>query len=184
MAKAGRKRKAKPITVAGGPTLMETLTKMQREKSDKIMAVALNNPLRKPFSGQKLEHPEWLESALGRFCTVQRLKVEIYDAASGYEVTRRSWRAAIEAPKDVRLDEGALIGLGPSRETIARWKSELDGCKLAIESAAGHDGFVIFERLVVDDNDLQPRQVLLAQQAMIALAVHMGRTTARVSAFA
>jgi hypothetical protein len=189
MAKAGRKRKSKPVAVAGGHTTMEMLNLLEREKTDKIIAVAMNNPLRRPFAGARLEHPEWLESALGRLCTVQRLKADIYDAAISYADIRRSWRAAIEAPRDVRLDEGSLIGLGPSRETTARWKAELDGCKCAIvaayeSEASGKDGFSIFERLVIDDNDLQPGQVLTAQRALIALAVHMGKTSARVGAFA
>ena len=184
MAKSGRKRKAKPVTIAGGPTVIEALNKMEREKGEKIMHVALTNPLRRQYDIRALEHPEWLATALGRLCTVQKIRAEVHDAANDYATVRRSFRAAIDAPIDLQIGEGMATSLGPSRETISRWRSELDGCKGAILAASGHEGFVIFERLVIDDSDLPPPHYAIAQQALLALAIHMGKTSARVSAFA
>jgi len=78
-------------------------------------------PHRRDF---KVKDDPRLESELGRFCVRQGLRMELFDAALDWANIVRLYRAAWGAPQDEN-HASAGLGEGPSMETQAKWKADM-----------------------------------------------------------
>lgn len=103
------------------PTMAQ-LKEVEAERYRENMQQVSQQPHRRDFANPL--DPR-LESALGRFCVLHRLRGELYDAGNEWAEIRRSWNAAKGVPREVRAGS-AGSGQGPSDATVTRWKRLLD----------------------------------------------------------
>lgn len=102
------------------PTLAQ-LKDMQGERYRENMQQVAQQPHRRAFRDPmdvRLENP------LGRFCAFHGLRRELYQAGLDWAEMRRSWNSAKGVP-DSEHHGGMGSGLGPSPETVDRWKRKL-----------------------------------------------------------
>jgi hypothetical protein len=96
-------------------------------KARQETAFVENQPHRRGFADKS---DPWLESELGRFCRLRKLRRELFDAAMEWANIVRLYRVAWGAPVDEHHG-GPGSGQGPSGATLAGWKAQM----LAIEEA-------------------------------------------------
>ena len=92
-----------------------------------------HQPHRRSFA---VKDDPWLENELGRFCRRQGLRREVYEAALEWAEIVRLYRAAWGAPLDENHGGGGG-GEGPSMETQAKWKAQMQQIE---EDLYGPDG--------------------------------------------
>jgi hypothetical protein len=179
MSKAGRKRKICHREPSGRPqrvTKIEALNKMNQERTEQVISVALNQPHRKGSRSQ------WRESVFGRFCDDHKLRESVYDAGNSYADLLRRWRAAKGVPTELRLGIGGN-GEGPSDATVAAWSQRIVSVRKNVIRSVGGCTWLMVESLAVDNIDLPQSSIMDGIAGLAALAVEMGNMPARVSPF-
>lgn len=138
-----------------------------RRLADLEQSVVLKQPHRR---GEK---SPLAECALGRFILTYSIDTECFDAAIQFQRRRAVYRAVVGAP---RMDQPSASGGsldGPDKETVARWRDDIETVEEAVLEAAGEFGMIVINCLL--DRDQEPRATEIGKRALIALARAMGR---------
>jgi hypothetical protein len=127
----------------------------------------------------------WLESELGRFCRLHRLRRELFDAATEWANIVRLYRAAWGAPMDERHGTTGVGGQGPSMATVEAWKAQMVSIEEALYGEHGTNKamYRATKRLVLDGVMPAREDVPYALAGLKVLAIHLGLMTAREAPF-
>lgn len=182
MGKRGRKAKTgtrEPNGRLKRMSTIEALNAMARSRRLAEQSVVLAQPHRRGSEDKRCASP------LGRMAIRAGLHEALLDAAEDYAGLVRRYRAAWSAPRDVGTPgESYGTPAGPSMQAVLRMRGEI----VAIERAAkrtpsGSRGFGAVKRMVFDHEDVSPRQDRDVLDALIAMAVQMGRWQAGTHPF-
>ena len=158
---------------------IEQLAECERERSQREMLTVMQNPIRRHFP---IPNEPLLSTALGRFCTVHKLKRELHDAADDYAKTRRKIISAWDGPL---ADQPG--GTGGDIPTFLKeeWKRAVSAWETAIlESSI--EGVAILRWIGVLSFDGGEIPAYVSTRYMIdgllALAVVQGKLDKKISA--
>lgn len=167
--KTGRPRKASadryPCGKAKRPTAQQ-IAAAQRAAEEAEMRVVLAQPHRRGNRSQLAESP------LGRFCLALDLPRELFDAGESYACLRHRWRAAQQAPSQMRLG-GTPVDV--DLDQIRKWEDLLDAWERAMQDAGGWHGKISAMALAMGEPPEIRIYVALAAKALLGLAKHQGR---------
>ena len=147
---------------------MQMLNEMNARKERDVLDFVANQPHRRGDDSKMAECP------LGRFCKEYGLDDAVYQAALNYNDIRRRWRSAMGAPTNLRLNMPAMIGDGPSFDTVQGWAHRLASLRHAVVDAVGGSAWLAAETLIVDEIEIPEVLHTPARNALAVLAVEMG----------
>ena len=136
------------------------------------MQTAMNNPIRRQF---KTPRDPLIDSALGRFVLVNKLRREILDSGELYAKTRRKIISAWDGPL---ADQPNGAGGDVPMEILDEWKKDISAWELAILESSIEGVAVLgwIGVLCFDDRDIAPyMRNFHVIQGLLALAVATGK---------
>lgn len=147
--------------------LVDRQNDASRRLADLEQSVVLRQPHRR---GEK---SPLAECAIGRFVLAHGIDPECFDAAMSFQRRRAVYRAVVGAPRIDQVAGTNGSADGPDKETVARWRDDIETVEEAVLEAAGEFGMIVINCLL--DRDLEPRATEIAKRAVVALARAMGR---------
>jgi hypothetical protein len=157
-------------------------SKISAERARMEAEFVQHQPHRRGFA---VKDDTWLESEVGRFCRLHGLREEVFEAAKEWANIARLYGAAWGAPQDERHSSPGLTGEGPSMETQAKWKAQLQGIeeKLYGEAGANKARYSATMRLVlrrvIPSRELAPYAV----DGLRVVAIYFRKMSARDAPF-
>jgi hypothetical protein len=168
--RAGRPRKFGERYPSGQlkrPNAVQQIAEAERTRADQEKIVVLAQPHRRG------EQSQLAGSALGRFILKHKMRSECYDAAEQWAIVKRKWLSAMGA----RLPE-KIHGTGADipMELVNSWRDQDYDAQQAMLRYGGPDGLLSVTWMAFDNFDFAPgADPVLAQRALLALAVFMGQ---------
>jgi hypothetical protein len=146
-------------------------------KARQETAFVENQPHRRDFADKS---DPWLESELGRFCRLRKLRRELFDAAMEWANIVRLYRVAWGAPVDEHHG-GPGSGQGPSGATLAAWKAQMLSIEEALYGDAGTNKarYAATKALVLDGKAPSRELEQFAIDGLRIVAIELGGMTAR-----
>lgn len=172
---AGRPRKNGERYPSGQlkrPSTVQQIEQAERDKADAEKVVVLAQPHRRG------EQSQLAGSALGRFVLRHKLRSECYDAAEQWATIKRKWLSAMGAKLEVKIHgTGADIPM----ELVNSWRDQDFDAQQAMLRYGGPDGLLSVTWMAFDDFEFAAgADPQLAQRALMALAVQMGKIPPQV----
>jgi hypothetical protein len=150
---------------------------IEARKARQETAFVQNQPHRRDFD--RADDP-WLESELGRFCRLKKLRRELFDSAIEWANIVRLYRVAWGAPVDEHHG-GAGSGQGPSAATVAAWKAQMIAIEEALYGDAGTNKarYAATKGLVLDGRPVSRELEPFVIDGLRIVAIELGGMTAR-----
>lgn len=154
------------------PSTLEQIEQAERQRADAEKLVVLSQPHRRG------EQSQLAGSALGRFILRYKLRYECYDAAEQWATIKRKWLSAMGAKLEIKVHgTGADIPL----ELVNSWRDQDYEAQQAMLRYGGPSGLLSVTWMAFDDFEFAPgADPQLAQRALLALAVQMGKVPPQV----
>jgi hypothetical protein len=153
-------------------TTIEQLAEFEKEREEREMVIALNNPIRRQFATPR---DPLIDTALGRFCIQHKLRREIFDSGELYAKTRRKIVSAWGGPM---ADQPDSAGGDVPMAILKGWEQDVFDWELAITESSIEGVAVLgwIGVLCFDDKDIAPyMRNFYVIEGLLALAVATGK---------
>lgn len=160
-------------------TTIQQLAEFEKEREEREMQTAMNNPIRRQF---KTPRDPLIDTALGRFVLVNKLRREIFDSGETYARTRRKIVSAWDGPL---CDQPNGTGGDIPMDILKSWQRDVFDWEVAITESSTEGVAVLgwIGVLCFDDKDIAPyMRNFHVIQGLLALAVAMGKLDKRAMA--